>query len=319
MKKFLIIRFSSIGDIVLTTPVVRNLRKHFPEAEIHYLTKPSYKIILENNPYIDRLHVLDKPLLKKGLELREIGFDAVIDLHRNLRTKILKAILTTTNYSFDKLNFEKWLIVNTRLNLLPKVHIVERYMETVAELGVTNDDEGLDYFLPENISVNTIPKNYIAFAIGANHFTKKLTNEKIVSICKLVQLPIVLLGGKEDENNGNEIATHSGAHIINLCGKLSLHESAYVIKSAEKVLSHDTGLMHIAAAFKKEIVSVWGNTIPEFGMSPYYGNAIIQNRKFEIGNLSCRPCSKIGFDKCPKGHFNCMNMQDENKIAASTI
>lgn len=319
MKKILIVRFSSIGDIVLTTPVIRCLRNQFPDAEIHYLTKPSYKSILENNPYINYLHVLDKPIFQKALDLRAIGFDAVVDLHRNLRTKILKAILTSTNYSFDKLNFEKWLMVNVKMNLLPKVHIVDRYMETIAELGVENDNEGLDYFLPSTVSVNNLPDNYIAFAIGANHFTKRLPNEKIISICKLINKPIVLLGGKEDELNGNEIAKLSGNHVLNLCGKLSLNESAFVLKNSDNVITHDTGLMHIAAAFQKEIVSVWGNTIPEFGMFPYYGNHKTQHITFNIQHLSCRPCSKIGFDKCPKGHFNCMVMQDEKAIAGSVF
>ena len=317
--KILIVRFSSIGDIVLTTPVVRCLRKHFPKSEIHYLTKPVYKSILENNPYIDYLHILDKPILQKSFELRKVGFDVVIDLHRNLRTKILKTILATTNYSFDKLNFEKWLLVNTKLNLLPKIHIVDRYMETIAKLNVKNDHEGLDYFLQSSVSVNNLPNNYIAFAIGANHFTKKLPNEKIGSICKLISKPIVLLGGKEDEQNGNEIAKLSGSYVINLCGKLTLNESAFVVKNSDKVITHDTGLMHIAAAFQKEIISVWGNTVPEFGMTPYYGKKDVRNWILEVGNLNCRPCSKIGFDKCPKEHFNCMMLQDENKIANSVL
>ncbi len=317
--KILIVRFSSIGDIILTTPVVRCLKKKFPDAEIHFLTKPKYKSILENNPYIDFLHVLDKPLFQKGFELRGIGFDLVIDLHRNLRTKILNAILSTTNYSFDKLNFEKWLMVNLKMNLLPKVHIVERYMETLVELGVSNDGGGLDYFLPSTIFVKNIPDNYLVFAIGANHFTKRLPNEKIISICKLINKPIVLLGGQEDEQNGVEIAKLSGTHVLNLCGILSLNESAFVIKNSDKVITHDTGLMHIAAAFNKEIISVWGNTIPDFGMTPYYGKAAIRNSQFEVENLNCRPCSKIGFHKCPKDHFNCMTKQDENKIADSSL
>ena len=317
--KILIVRFSSIGDIILTTTVVRCLKKKFPDAEIHFLTKPNYKSILENNPYINFLHVLDKPLFKKAFELKEIGFDIVIDLHSNLRSRILKSILDTTSYSFDKLNFEKWLMVNLKINFLPDIHIVERYMETLVELGVPNDEQGLDYFLPSTIFVKNIPDNYIAFAIGANHFTKRLPNEKIISICKLINKPIVLLGGQEDEHNGVEISKFSGTHVLNLCGKLSLNESAFVIKNSDKVITHDTGLMHIAAAFKKEIISVWGNTIPDFGMTPYYGKNKIRNSQFEVKNLNCRPCSKIGFNKCPKSHFNCMMMQDENKIANSVL
>ena len=326
MKKILIIRFSSIGDIVLTTTVVRCLKKQLPGAEIYYLTKPEYKTILENNPYIDHLHVLDKPLIQKSLELRKIGFDCIIDLHRNFRTKVIKTIIGTKNHIYDKLNFEKWLMVNFKINMLPKLHIVDRYMETVATLGVVNDGDGLNYFINENDfsqafmetfhEMSLQGKKYIAFAIGAHHFTKKLPDEKIISICKLINKPVVLLGGKEDKIKGDEIANRSGSHVTNLCGTLSLNESAYMLRQSEKVITHDTGLMHIAAAFQKEIISVWGNTIPEFGMTPYYGKSDTVHSTFEIQNLACRPCSKIGFDQCPKGHFNCMMMQNENAIAS---
>jgi ADP-heptose:LPS heptosyltransferase len=125
------------------------------------------------------------------------------------------------------------------------------------------------------------------------------------------------LGGKEDEQTGKEIAETSGEHVINLSGKLSLHQSALVIKFAQKVITHDTGLMHIAAAFKKPIISIWGNTVPEFGMTPYYGNSNINQQFFEVNNLSCKPCSKIGFKSCPNTHFNCMYMQDTSAIAAA--
>jgi len=129
-------------------------------------------------------------------------------------------------------------------------------------------------------------------------------------------VPVLLLGGREDQQKGEMIAQQAGAHVSNLCGSLSLHESAYVVKNASKVITHDTGLMHIAAAFKKEILSVWGNTVPEFGMTPYYGQYKVNHHVSEIRNLYCRPCSKIGFDKCPQGHFNCMTLQDEATIAA---
>jgi ADP-heptose:LPS heptosyltransferase len=320
LTKVLILRFSSIGDIVLTTPVIRCLKQQLPDAEIHYLTKPQYKNILEHNSYIDQLHVLDKPILQKAIELKQLSFDYIIDLHNNLRTRILKSILDVTSFSFDKLNFEKWMLVNLKTNQLPNVHIVDRYMQTVQALNVSNDNKGLDYFLPTKFDSPTLPSTpFIAFAIGAQHSTKKLPNQKIIDICKLISKPIILLGGKEDIENATDIANGAGTHVINKCGELSLHQSAFVLKHAEKVITHDTGLMHIAAAFKKEIISVWGNTVPEFGMTPYYGDTLVPSIKFEVFNLDCRPCSKIGFNTCPKGHFKCMNMQDTSKIAALTL
>lgn len=307
MSKFLIIRFSSIGDIVLTSPVVRCLKKQLPDAEIHFLTKPAFSDVVAHNPYIDKIHFLDRPLLHKAIVLKEEGFDFIIDLHNNLRTQIIKSIIDAPAFSFDKLNIEKWQMVNLKINTLPNIHLVDRYMATLKPFGIENDNEGLDYFFPEQ-TLPELPENFIVFAIGAQHFTKRLPNDKIISFCKQSDKPVVLLGGKTDEANGNIISQNSNA--INLCGKLSLHQSAAVIAKAEKVITHDTGLMHIAAALKKDIVTIWGNTIPEFGMSAYSEKFEFRILNFEIKDLSCRPCSKIGFNACPLGHFNCMVKQE---------
>jgi ADP-heptose:LPS heptosyltransferase len=240
----------------------------------------------------------------------------------------VKQKLGIKSFSFNKLNFQKWLLVNFKINRLPDISIVDRYMKTVESFGVKNDGKGLDYFIaPEDETVvQTLPANfrngYIAFVIGAKHFTKQLPADKIISICKKLTSPVVMLGGKEDFEKGEKILSQlPSTQFLNLCGKLSLNQSAAIIKHSKKVITHDTGLMHIAAAFQKEIISVWGNTVSEFGMAPYYGNMEIRSRglgtKFEIRNLKCRPCSKIGYDKCPLGHFKCMMLQDETEIAAA--
>lgn len=316
-QKILIIRFSSIGDIVLTTPVVRCLKKQLPQATIHYLTKPQFASILADNPYIDKLHVLDKSPLQKGLELQSEQYDVVIDLHHNLRTLILKKALGVWSSSFNKLNIEKFLAVYLKINLLPNVHIVQRYLAAAAPLGVKDDGLGLDYFLSESVQTETIlnfnlfEKPYLAWAVGAQHFTKRLPTKNIISKIKQQNLTVVLLGGKEDQVTGQEIAAALGQQVIDFCGKISLAQSAWLVKNAALVQTNDTGLMHIAAAFKKPIISYWGNTLPAFGMTPYYGklNAeeIYPAKLVEQSNLSCRPCSKIGFKACPKGHFKCMD------------
>jgi len=318
MIKILIIRFSSIGDIVLTTPVIRNLKQQGEDIEIHYLTKKKYAAILENNPYIDKLHLLDNSISKTIDELRKEYFHYIIDLHKNLRTKRVKLGLRTISFDFDKINLAKWLIVNLKINKLPSMHIVDRYMDTIKFFIDKNDNKGLDYFIPEKDEVDILDfpdifnKQYIAFAIGAQHFTKRLPKEKIISICKKIQQPIVLLGDKNDAIIGEEIKKSVGNNIYNACGKYNLNQSASIVKQAKLLISHDTGLMHIASALKKKIISIWGNTIPEFGMYPYFageGSEII-----EVKNLKCRPCSKIGYKKCPKNHFNCMNNIDEDNI-----
>lgn len=319
MAKFLIIRFSSIGDIVLTTPVVRCLKKQTKDAEIHFLTKKAFAEIIEHNPYIDKRIYFEDDIKRTVEELKKEHYDYIIDLHHNLRTSVVKTKLGVKSLSFRKLNFEKWMMVNFKINRLPDIHIVDRYLEAVKSFGVVNDGEGLDYFLPPGIQVNIpLPEKYIAIVIGAKHNTKKLPIGKIISIIGKINLPVVLVGGKEDVLTADEIVSELktlNSKLINACGKLSISESALVIKNASAVITHDTGMMHIAAAFKKKIISVWGNTIPEFGMEPYYGNIQISNLKSQISDLSCRPCTKIGFRKCPKGHFKCMMLQDENKIA----
>jgi ADP-heptose:LPS heptosyltransferase len=308
--KILILRFSSIGDIVLTSPVVRCLKQQLPNAEIHFATKNKFKSLLECNPYIDKIHVLNNSIFDLIGELQTEKFDVIIDLHNNLRTRIIKTFVGKKSYSFNKLNFEKWLMVNLKINRLPNVHIVDRYLAATKKLGIKNDGKGLDFFISvedENFGKNYAQSSgsYIAFAIGGQFVTKKLPQERMVELINLQNKKIVLLGGKEDELVANYILSNT-KNTESFCGKVSLHQSAAIIKYADLVLTHDTGLMHIAAAYQKKINIFWGNTIPQFGMYPYL-HSIVDFKNFEVQNLSCRPCSKIGYAACPKKHFNCMN------------
>jgi len=310
--KFLIIRFSSIGDIVLTTPVVRCLKKQLPDSEIHFLTKESFGTIVENNPYIDKVHLLAHSWETVVHELKQENYDYIIDLHHNLRTLRLKKDLGIRSFPFNKLNIQKWIYTNLKWNMMPDVHIVDRYIKTVESFDIKNDGEGLDYFIPgkDEIKQSDIPVShhlgYIGLVIGAAHNTKKLPVEKLKELCSKIAHPVILLGGKEDNENAKQIASVDPIKIYNACGKFNLNESADLVRKSKLIITHDTGLMHIAAAFKKKIISVWGNTVPEFGMYPYYGKDQIPNSKFEIKGLRCRPCSKIGYAKCPRGHFKCM-------------
>ncbi|MBC7745253.1 MAG: glycosyltransferase family 9 protein [Flavobacterium sp.] len=306
--KILIIRFSSIGDIVLTTPIIRCLKQQLKGVEIHYLTKKKFNNILCSNPNIDKLHLFDQNYLTTITQLRAEKFDVIIDLHQNLRTKIIGIGLFVKLYSFDKLNWQKWLLVNFKIRRMPDLHIVDRYFAACKPLGILNDGKGLDYFFNEIYQLtNLLPQShqqYIGLVIGGQHTTKKLPKEKIIELCIKINKPIVLLGGNEDALEGDEIARNSSSNVFNACGKFSLDQSAYLVKMASQIITHDTGLMHIAAAFNKTIISVWGNTVPEFGMYPYK----VTNSVFaEVNNLHCRPCSKIGYKKCPLGHFKCMN------------
>ncbi|MGB3851648.1 MAG: glycosyltransferase family 9 protein [Tunicatimonas sp.] len=323
-KKVLILRFSSIGDIVLTTPVPRALKVQL-DAEVHYATKPQYAGLLAHNPYIDRVHTLDGSLPELVRRLRHERFDVLIDLHHNLRTSLIIAQLGVKSYRFRKLNVAKWLLVNFKIDRLPNVHIVDRYLDTLKPLGVKPDLLGLDYFIPEKDEVErdwlpeTHRAGYVAYAIGAQHNTKKLPVDRMIELCDRINKPIVLLGDKNDHATGEQVARFFAREgeadrepallalnkktiIYNACGKFNLNQSASLVRQADYVFTHDTGLMHIAAAFKKRIYCIWGSTIPRFGMYPYRTRFTV----LENNRLRCRPCSKIGYTKCPQGHFKCM-------------
>ncbi len=312
MAKFLIIRFSSIGDIVLTTPVIRCLKKQVPGAEVHFLTKDPFRSVVEHNPYIDKLHVLAHSWELMIEELKTEDYDYIIDLHHNTKTLKVKNALKKKSFSFYKLNIQKYFYTAFKINMLPKVHIVDRYLRTVESFGVKNDGAGLDYFIAphEETKKEDIPAShsagYIACVIGAAHATKRWPVHKWKEFCNEMKHPIILLGGPEDAANGNEIASMDVVKVYNACGKFKLNESADLVRKAKLVITNDTGLMHIAAAYKKPIISLWGNTVPSFGMTPYYGDAPVADLILQINKLWCRPCSKIGYNKCPLGHFKCM-------------
>lgn len=310
--KILVIRFSSIGDIVLTTPVVRCLKQQLAGSEIHYVTKQQFSSVLQANPYIDKLHTIQKSIFEISSQLKSENYDVIIDLHHNLRTLKLKLLLGKKAYSFPKLNWEKFLMVQFKINKLPPTHIVERYLETTQALGITNDGKGLDYFIPQKDIIHIeehlptkFQNGYNALVVGGSYYTKQIPLNKLKEICTKSSKPLVLLGGKEDAKVGEELQKAFNETAINLCGKINLNQSASIIQQAEKVITSDTGLMHIAAAFKKDIISLWGNTIPEFGMGPYLPSA--KSKILEVQNLECRPCSKLGYHQCPKKHFKCMN------------
>jgi ADP-heptose:LPS heptosyltransferase len=316
--KFLIIRFSSIGDIVLTSPVTRCLKLQFPEAEIHYLTKKRNADLLLASPYIDKIMLHGDSLKETIRELKAENYDYVIDLHNNFRSLRIKLALKAKSYSFDKLNLRKLLLTQFKINTMPDCHIVDRNLATLSHFKVTNDGKGLDYFIPEEdeMPVTELPENfrngYVALVLAGTYTTKKMPVEKYRNLISSVKHPFVLLGGKNEHLMAAIILGWNTGNVIDFTGKLRINQSASLIKNARLVISNDTGLMHIAAAYHKKILSVWGNTIPELGMSPYLagkGSEIL-----EMKGLSCRPCSKLGYRECPKKHFRCMNDLPENRI-----
>lgn len=320
MAKFLIIRFSSIGDIVLTTPVIRCLKKQVADAEVHFLVKENFFSVIEHNPYIDKIHTLAHSWELMMEELKTENYDYIIDLHHNIKTLRIKRALKKKSFSFYKLNIQKYFYTAFKINILPKAHIVDRYMKTVESFGVKNDGLGLDYFIGEKDKTKKedIPAShsvgFIACVIGAAHGTKRWPVHKWKEFCQKMNHPVILLGDRNDAANGAEIASVDPIKVYNACGKFSINESADLVRKSKLVISNDTGLMHIAAAFKKPIISLWGNTVPSFGMTAYYGDAAVADVIMQVNKLWCRPCSKIGFKKCPLGHFKCMERIDADEV-----
>lgn len=322
--KFLIIRFSSIGDIVLTTPVIRCLKEQYPNAEVHFVVKKKFRQVVEHNPYIDQLHLLDNNLKELVATFKNEHFDYIIDLHKTLRSYLLRFRLRRPTLTFRKLSVEKLIMNRFHIDFLPKgIHIVERNLKSVEPLGVKNDHKPVDYFISpeEEVPLSELPilhqKGYVAFVIGGQHFTKKLPAEKIINICRAIDKPIVLLGGPEDAVVAEIVTKACDEKIYDACGKYSLNQSVSLLKSAGSVIAHDTGLMHISGAFNKPIVSVWGGTSAEhFGVWPYLNSRQVVA---EVKGLSCHPCSNFGLSACPQKHFKCMREQDEDLIAGSAV
>ncbi|MDG1331463.1 MAG: glycosyltransferase family 9 protein [Crocinitomicaceae bacterium] len=315
--KILVVRFSSIGDIVLTSSVMRCLKEQLPNSEIHFLTKAAFRSVVEHNPNIDKVITIDSSIKEVTSELKNEKYDHIVDLHNNLRTRSLALRLRRPTTKFPKLNWEKWKLVKFKSYSMPDLHVVDRYFEAVESLGVKSDGKKGDFKIPESevVDVQSTYKlesgNFIALVIGAKFGTKQLPINKLVELIDLSKEPVVLIGGPDDVKLGEEIlAKIDHPNTFNSCGKHSILGSASILKQSRVVVTNDTGMMHIAACFDVPIVSIWGNTFPELGMYPYRPNDDESYSIHEVKDLNCRPCSKIGYAECPKGHFDCMMKQD---------
>ena len=289
--KILVIRFSSIGDIILTTPIIRCLKQQL-NADVDFLTKTKYHELLTSNPYINKI-ITTKNSINFILEnLRANNYDVIIDLQNNFRSFKLRLALGVKSYTFSKQNFKRYLLIYFGVDLL-KNHIVDRYFKAVADLNVYNDEKGIDYFIKDTPKIDfNINQNYICWCIGGAHNRKKLSALQISRVINNIELPIVLLGGNEDKPISAEVIKHAKINsLYDFCGKTTIEESAYLIKESQLVLSNDTGMMHIASAFSIPIISFWGCTKPSLGFSPYKASQKSQNI---ISSISKNPCSKHG-------------------------
>lgn len=323
-KTFVVIRFSSMGDVLMTTPAVRMLKRRYPDSRILFVTKPAYVPLVQHNTNVDEVIPLAGSLFSLALKLAGYNPDCLIDLHDSVRSRAISALLFwVKTVRTDKGSKEREGMVRTQeemeetapprpLHQLP--HMAERHVAALAPLGVQNDGLGLDFYLPADLGLpeSLIPflgnYEFEAMGIGGQHFTKRLPEHKLVELLRSIDRPVVLLGGEEDAEVGARVAGTLGWegrwNIVNACGKLSLLQTGLVISKASHVHSHDTGTMHMAAALGRPLTAIWGSTVPQFGMYPFR----VPHADKEV-SLPCRPCHKHGREACPLGHFNCMNRQ----------
>lgn len=298
--KILVIRFSSIGDIVLTSPVLRLLNSS-KKYDIHFLTKNKYYSLVSENPNIHKIHLLKESLKNIFFDLKKENFDLIIDLHNNIRSNILTFLLSKKTFKLKKIFFRK----NNKL------HIVDRYLLSLKKLNIVNDNLGLDFYLSKESEIEfDLYENFISWCIGSKHYNKKLGPDKILEVCNSTDHPIVFIGGSEDIKIADWIIKKSkNKRIKNLCGSLNIQQSADIIKKSKLLLSNDTGFMHIGASFKIPIISFWGCTKPELGFTPYQTNnhsIYIVSKEYEGS------CHRYG-KKC-RSEVNCINKISTNEI-----
>ncbi len=315
--KILVIQTDSIGRIVQSTPLFRAIKKRFQIAP-DILLKEENEIIAKENRNIENA------ISPKNVDSKFGTYDIVVDLVNNKTTRTWAKKLGKKVLSVKSNGWKEWVFINLKINQLPSKHRIAQQFEQLESLGLSWDDEGLDYFIPEKDYVEnswlpiTHQNGYAVFAIGALTKTQQLPVERMIELCDRINKPIILLGEKEDISAAERIEEffqkgtakeekeieelNKKASIFNGCGKFNINQQASIIKESSWVFTHENDLMHIAAAFNKQIFSIWGSSSPFFGEYPFETKFTI----FENNKISCRPCSRTGFEKCPKGHFKCM-------------
>lgn len=303
-NRVLIVRFSSLGDILLTTPLIRSLKNRFPKLQIDFLLKEEYSDLLKHNPYLENIYKINKNNKFDLAVLIQNNYDVVIDLQNNFRSSSLIKKLNGTKYYYKKNNFLKFLLVNFKINLLNNTQTVpERYANSIP--GFSLDDKGLDLYLPSEIKSSLESgKKYIAFAPGSRHYTKMWKEEYYIKLGNMLQkenYTVVLLGGESDKEICKRIySAISGS--INLANDNNLLQLCADMKKCSALVCNDSGLMHVGAALQIPLLTIFGSTVKEFGFTPYKCKNIL----LENNDINCRPCSHIGRNSCPKKHFLCM-------------
>jgi lipopolysaccharide heptosyltransferase II len=333
--KTLVIRFSSIGDIVLSTPLLRVLRARFPRGQIDYFTRTEYAELVQSNQNLNRTYEFYARQGFEGLrtlkkQIRQEGYDLIVDIHDSLRSKYLRSLRGPRRAIVNKRVFERSMLVNLKKNIYKGVvSVVDRYIEPVSDLGIQNDGKGLELHIPDDVlfgvagKIATLKLNrfekVVGLCPGARHFTKRWPADRFARVgaafAHKMDAKVLLFGGGADASISNQVCwdinNQSGdERATSLCGQLKLLETAAAMEYCDVIITNDTGLMHIAVAMHKKVVAVFGSTVREFGFFPYDPKAVVM----ETQGLGCRPCSHIGRSECPEKHFKCMAEIDPDQV-----
>lgn len=322
IQNILVIRLSSIGDVLLTSPLLRLLRQRFPHASIDFVIKSRYIDVIRTSPYLDNIYQLDtsqgfSALKEMREQLRVHRYDLVVDIHNNFRSHYLRKIPGADIVVIKKYKWQRFLLVWCGWNFYNIiVPVYQRYIHTVAHCGIEDDGQGLEFVLDAKVQsvlhskLHTMgfqfDKKTLAIAPGAGFFTKRWPLEYFLAVAENLRnnphLQFILLGDKSDALLTHQLANALGASAFDLAGRLDFMESAVALSYADVMLTNDTGLMHLATALDKATVSIFGSTVQELGFFPVGKNVLV----IEQAGLSCRPCTHMGRTSCPKRHFKCM-------------
>jgi heptosyltransferase-2 len=316
--RVLIVRFSSIGDVVLTTPLVRALRRRHPDAELLYVTKRALAPLVSDNPHLSRVVALEahEPVHHLAARLRALAPTHGLDLHGSLRSIALRALVPGRWAGYRKRKAARTMLIATKLDLYrDTVPVAERYFEAARLLDVRPDGGPPEFHLGngarERVGAWLAERRLgdaalAALAPGAAHATKRWPARHWIELTgrlRAAGLEPVVVGGPGDRGVAQQVPAPSAA------GELSLQETGALLARARVVVSGDTGVMHMATGVGTPVVALFGPTVGRFGFLPYRARATVMER-----DLSCRPCSAMGSARCPKGHHRCLE-----EIAAADV
>jgi heptosyltransferase-2 len=314
----LAIRFSAIGDILLTTPLFRAIRLRHPGARIAVLTKRQYAPLLSDNPNVNEVFsIADGDSIRHVAEqIRSVNYSHILDLHGNLRTLALRMLAPGPWTSYSKRTIARAALIVTKRNFYGTSEpVAERYFEAAASLDVWPDDGPPEFFLAHGVEEEVEARlqklglgdapAMVAIAPGAAHATKRWPALSWIALAKELRstgAEVVVVGGPADAKLAQWIATDVGPGVASVAGLLSLQETGAVIKRSAALISGDTGVMHMATGLGTPLVALFGPTVRQFGFFPY------KSKRAEVVELSlgCRPCSAHGTAQCPLGHHRCM-------------